>query len=155
MQRNFEQGLNHFSRALVKTDDAKVYLNRGLSYFGLSRIDDAINDFTKAIELDPRLGPAYHNRGLAYCKKMFPDQAIEDFTRAIELDSRLVSAYNSRGIVWLFLGNWENARADLIAARSMGVDIVTAFSSNFGSVRDFERTNSVQLPADIAGMLTN
>ena len=83
----------------MKTDDAEVYLNRGVSYFGVNRIDDAINDFTKAIELDPQLGPAYHNRGLAYCKKMLPDRAIEDFTKAIELDSRLVSAFYSRGIV--------------------------------------------------------
>ena len=154
IQRNFEQAINHYSRALVKTDDAKVYLNRGVAYFGVNKIDDAIKDFTKAIQLDPELGAAYHNRGLAYCKKMLPNQAIEDFTKAIQLDKRLVNAYNSRGIVWLFLGNWDNAGADLSAARSMGVDIVANFCSSYGSVADFEQMTGIQLPADIAAMLT-
>ena len=155
VQRNFEQAINHYSRALVKTDDAKVYLNRGVAYFGVNRIDDAIKDFTKAIQLDPELGAAYHNRGLAYCKKIRPDQAIEDFTKAIQLDTRLVNAYTSRGIVWLCLGKWDNARADLSAARSMGVDIIANFCSSYKSITNFERITGLQLPADIAEMLTS
>ena len=154
IQRNFEQAINHYSRALVKTDDAEVYLNRGIAYFGVNRIDDAIKDFTKAIQLDSELGPAYHNRGLAYCKKLFPDQAIKDFTKAIQLDKRLVNAYNSRGIVWLFLRNWDNARADLNAAGNMGVDIIANFCSSYGSVAGFEQMTGIQLPGDIAAMLT-
>ena len=154
IQRNSEKAINHYSYALVKTDDAGAYLNRGVAYFTVNRIDDAIEDFTKAIQLDPELGAAYHNRGLAYCKKLSPDQAIEDFTKAIQLDKRLVNAYNSRGIVWLFLRNWDNARADLSAARSMGVNIIANFCSSYRSVADFERITGIQLPADIAAMLT-
>lgn len=154
IQRNFERAINHYSRALVKTDDAEVYLNRGVAYFGVNKIDDAIKDFTKAIQLDPELGAAYHNRGLAYCKKILPNQAIEDFTKAIQLDARLVNAYNSRGIVWLFLGNWDNARADLSAARSMGVDIIANFCNSYRSVADFERMTGIQLPTDLAAILT-
>lgn len=154
IQRNFEQAINHYFRALVKTDDAEVYLNRGVAYFGVNRIDEAIEDFTKAIQLVPGLGAAYHNRGLAYCKKMSPDQAIEDFTKAIQLDTRLVSAYNSRGIVWLFLGNWDNAKADLSAAKSMGIDIAANFCNSYKSVADFEKMTGIQLPEDIAAILT-
>ena len=153
VKRNFDQAIKHFDRALVKTNDAKVYLNRGLCFFGVNKIDDAINDFSRAIELDPRLGAARHNRGLAYCKKMDPALAIEDFTKAIQLDKRLVLAYWNRGFVWLCLANWENARADLIAARSLGVDVVAEFSKSFRSVDDFQRTNGVRLPTDIATML--
>ena len=153
IQRNFEQAINHYSRSLVEKD-AQVYLNRGVSYFGVNRIDDAIEDFTKAIQLDPELGAAYHNRGLAYCKKILPDQAIEDFTKAIQLDTRLVSAYNNRGIVWLFLKNWDNAKADLSAARSMGVDIIANFCNSYKSVAEFERVTGIQLPEDITAMLT-
>ena len=155
VQRNFEQAINHFSRALVKTDDAEVYLNRGLCFFGVNRIDDAINDFSRAIEIDSRLGAAYHNRGLAYCKKMYPDRAIEDFTKAIELDERLVYAYYSRGIVWLCFGNWEKAKSDLTIASGKGVDIIASFHNDYKSVEDFEQRNNVKLPADLAALLTS
>lgn len=42
------------------------YLNRGSSYADLGEYDLAIEDYSKAIELDPEFLGAYLNRGLIY-----------------------------------------------------------------------------------------
>ena len=50
--------------------------------------------------------------------------------------------------------DWRARNADLSAARSMGVDIIANFCNSYKSVADFERTTGIQLPEDIAAMLT-
>ena len=58
------------------------------------------------------------------------------------------------GEAWLHLKEWAKARADLITARNMGLDIVAAFRNDYKNVEAYQRANRVQLPEDIAAMLT-
>ena len=48
----------------------------------------------------------------------------------------------------------EKAKADLITAKEMGVDIVAAFRNDYESVAVFEQKTGIQLPEDIVAMLT-
>ena len=48
----------------------------------------------------------------------------------------------------------EKAKADLITAKDMGTDIVASFRKDYESVADFEQETGIQLPEDIAEMLT-
>jgi tetratricopeptide (TPR) repeat protein len=80
--------------------DAKFYNNRGIAYGEKGQYDQAISDFNRAIELNPRDIKAYNNRGIVYRLKGQYDQAISDFNRAIELNSLDAEAYNS--LAWLF-----------------------------------------------------
>jgi tetratricopeptide (TPR) repeat protein len=64
------------------------YLNRGVSRGKEGDLDGAVADFTKAIDLDPRLALAYFNRGEVLIQKGNFDAAIADFTKAIELNPR-------------------------------------------------------------------
>ena len=52
----------------------KAYYNRGNAYASKGDFDQAIDDYTKAIELKPDLVDAYHNRGIAYDKQGDYDQ---------------------------------------------------------------------------------
>ncbi|MHC4201358.1 MAG: tetratricopeptide repeat protein [Planctomycetota bacterium] len=61
-------------------------LEQGNSHMAEHDYDDAIDDFTKAIELHPDLAVAYNNRGMAYAMKRDIDRAMDDFERALELD---------------------------------------------------------------------
>jgi len=76
---------------------ARDYFDRGQNYAEQGLHDQAIADYTKAIELDPRFALAYNNRGWAYHEKGLHDQAIADYTKAIELDPRFALAYIYRG----------------------------------------------------------
>jgi tetratricopeptide (TPR) repeat protein len=61
-----------------------VYHNRAVVYEKKGQYDQAISDYTKALEIDPNLADAYHNRGVVYGRENQPDQAISDFTEAIK-----------------------------------------------------------------------
>ena len=64
---------------------ANAYTNRGNAYDKKGDFDHAIEDHTKAIDLDPNNAYAYFNRGNVYDKKGDHDRAIADYTQAIEL----------------------------------------------------------------------
>ena len=150
-----DRAIDDYIKAMqLNPDYVDAYYNRGNIYGEQGDFDSAIADYTKAIHLDPDYADAYKNRGLAYSGKSDYNRAIEDYTRAIELKPDLAEAYAGRGIARLHLKEWEKVRTDLRAARNMGVDIIAVFQAFCGSVPDFEQRNEVQLPADIAAMLT-
>ena len=49
--------------------DAEPYYNRGNVYDEKGQLDQAISDFTKALEINPSYVEAYTNRGFVYLKK--------------------------------------------------------------------------------------
>ena len=137
----------------LKPDDVSAYDIRGIAYSKTGEQDLAIKDFTKAIQLEPNYAPAYDNRGAVLGIKSEHALAIQDFTQAIQLKPRALSYYN-RGQAWLFLQEWEKATTDLIAAKDMGEEIGILFFNKHTSVEDFEQKTGIQLPADIAALLT-
>ena len=60
--------------------------HRGASYAQKGQHEEAIADFSKAIEIEPRRAPLYDGRGKVY--QMIGDEARAeaDFKRAAELD---------------------------------------------------------------------
>ncbi len=80
--------------------DAKFYNNRGIAYGEKGQYDQAISDFNKALEINPRYNKAYNNRGITYRLKGQYDQAILDFNKAIEINPIDAEAYNN--LAWLF-----------------------------------------------------
>jgi tetratricopeptide (TPR) repeat protein len=66
-----------------------VHYHRGLAHRLLGQHDQAIEDYTRALKLDPRLALAYRNRSLAYAAKGDTEKAKADHERALRLDPSL------------------------------------------------------------------
>ena len=81
-------------------------------------------------------------------------RSIADHTKAIALKPDYAEAYTNRAIVWLHLREWEKAKSDLTIVRDMGVNIIALFQNSYLSVADFEQRYNVQMPEDLAAMLT-
>jgi tetratricopeptide (TPR) repeat protein len=64
----------------------------------LGKLDKAIMDFSKVIDLMPDYSLAYFNRGVVYSKKGNKKRSIEDYTKAIELNPDFAQAYFNRGL---------------------------------------------------------
>ncbi|MHB8069932.1 MAG: tetratricopeptide repeat protein [Desulfobaccales bacterium] len=79
-------------------------------------LDQAIADYTGAIEQKPDFFAAYLNRGTAERKKGKIDLAIADYNKAIELKADFYEAYTLRGICYGKKGKYEEAVADLTKA---------------------------------------
>ena len=58
--------------------------SRGFAYDDKGEYDRAIEDYNKAIELNPEFAEVYNSRGLAYFIQKFPTTACGDFYQAEE-----------------------------------------------------------------------
>ena len=76
-----------------------AYLNRGNLYLRKGEFLSAIQDYDKAIEMEPDSAVCLYNRGMAYEKTGQYQKAILDFERAIEEDSNFSRVYNDQA--WL------------------------------------------------------
>jgi tetratricopeptide (TPR) repeat protein len=89
-----------------------AWSNRGNSRVSQNKLDEAIADFNKAIELAPDASDPYLNRGAALEGKRQYEAAIADYNKVLEIDPNDVMAYNNRGNAKGGLGRWEEALAD-------------------------------------------
>ena len=64
-------------------EPAKIYLYRGRTYLKLGNEQAALNDFDKAVSLDPALSEVYFRRALAEVE-VDPDKVCPDLLAAIE-----------------------------------------------------------------------
>lgn len=64
-------------------EPAKIYLYRGRTYLQLGNKQAALNDFDKAVSLDPALSEVYFRRAIAGMD-VNPDKACPDLLAAIE-----------------------------------------------------------------------
>jgi tetratricopeptide (TPR) repeat protein len=110
--------------------------------------------YNTAVKSNPGLANDCYDRGVAYKERREFDRSIKEYNRAIELNPKYAEAYYNRGEAWLHLEQWENAKSDLTTAKSMGINLLTAFDYLYESVQDFEQTNGVKVPEDIADLFS-
>ena len=72
--------------------------NLGIALRKQGQLDQAIENYRKAIQVDPEYAYAYNNLGLALDDQGQLDQAIENFQKAIQIDPEDASAYYRLGI---------------------------------------------------------
>jgi tetratricopeptide (TPR) repeat protein len=95
--REFEVALAAFDRSLILVPRSEGFRWRGLIKEAKGLYVEAIEDYTKAIESDPKHSRAYANRGSAEQAKGLLDQAMLDYSKAIDVDPRSALAYTGRG----------------------------------------------------------
>ena len=153
-QGDYNRAIADFTKAIeLKPDFLGAYNHRGVAYRAKGEYDNAIKDFNKALKPD-FIAEVYNNLGITYRKKGEIDRAIEYHNKAIECKPDFGSAYYNRGLARLLLRECEKARLDLTTATEKGANIVNEFRMDYESVSDFEGRHGIQLPTDIAAMLT-
>jgi tetratricopeptide (TPR) repeat protein len=75
-----------------------------------------MQDFNKAIKLNPHSSMVYNNRGLTYKSKGEINKAVDDFNRAIEIDPKDGYPYCNRGIIYFSNDDIEHAINDYTKA---------------------------------------
>jgi WD40 repeat protein/serine/threonine protein kinase/tetratricopeptide (TPR) repeat protein len=70
-------------------------VTRALWYVKLKQYNQALADFSKALQLDPNYADAYRHRGNTYRILQQYDEALADYQRAVQFDPGNVSAYRA------------------------------------------------------------
>ena len=102
---------------------------RGLAYGQLGDYDQAIADFSRAIELKPDIAKPYNNRALVYEKKGRHDREMHDLNRAIEVDPDYAVAYNNRAMAYRKRGLHDKEMQDLNKAIELKGDYAIAYQN--------------------------
>ena len=79
-----------------ETPNPEILLLRGRAYANDKKLNPALEDLNKAIELKPELVDAYVERGVVFVGARRFDDAMGDFNRAIELNAQNARAYAMR-----------------------------------------------------------
>jgi tetratricopeptide (TPR) repeat protein len=74
--------------------------------------EEAIVDFSDAIEADPACWRAIHNRGVLIAQSGQFEKAFDDFSRTIKLNPQFAKAYSNRAALFLVANNLKAARQD-------------------------------------------
>ena len=128
---------------ILKADpeDRLAWLARGSVYLKMGKTENAIGDFSNAIELSPNHPKAYHLRGLAREMAGENDEALADFGKAIDIDPEYGAAYYSRATLLTKMGREVDAVEDMeIVAHLTDLNI-----ENFANENNIWRSRQLQL----------
>ncbi|XP_070425106.1 tetratricopeptide repeat protein 13 isoform X7 [Equus przewalskii] len=104
--KNADLALFELSRVItLEPDRPEVFEQRAEILSPLGRINEAVNDLTKAIQLQPS-ARLYRHRGTLY---FISEEAIESFKEALKQKVDFIDAYKSLGQAYRELGNFEAA----------------------------------------------
>lgn len=94
----WEDAMDGWNGLILRLGDvADFYSERGVCKFNLG-FKSALDDFNKAVELDPENGYRYASRAYVYDKIGKIKEAIADYEKAIELDPEDAISINNLGI---------------------------------------------------------
>ncbi len=86
--------------------------NLGLCLRAQGRLEEAVAEYRKALNLHPAYAPAWSNIGLDLHKLGHLDEALEAFNRGLALDANLTQARFSRALVLLTRGDYARGWAE-------------------------------------------
>lgn len=116
--QQYKQANTDFSQAIVLHPNpgspyvSELFEARGRNFLNWQRLDDAVGDFSKAIEINPQNILAYAGRGPIYLETKRYEQALSDFNTIIKLNPQASPAYDLRSQTYRRLQRFEEAISD-------------------------------------------
>jgi regulator of sirC expression with transglutaminase-like and TPR domain len=110
----WRDGVSLWNDVIARYDAIPLaYYNRGIAYEAEGRLEAAIRDYDRAIELSPEYVSAYLKRGVGRAKLERWEGALGDFGRVLSVDPENAWAHQNRANVHYLLGNHRAAIEDL------------------------------------------
>lgn len=127
MGDNLISRLTTLNANLVRNSrDTNSLYNRGYLYGTVGCTKAAIQDLSKAIQIDPTAAHLYCERGICYMDLEEYDKATSDLSKAIRLNPVSGDARLARGRMYLILERPLDALADLQAASDSSAEYAPA-----------------------------
>ena len=96
------------------------YFEQAVNAFGDDKLDEAIQNYRKALEIDSNYQDALHGLGMALSNSGRVDEAIVTAKKLIEIDPDDILAHTSLSMFYQSQGRVEEAEKEGNAARILG-----------------------------------
>ncbi|NLE39968.1 MAG: tetratricopeptide repeat protein, partial [Pirellulaceae bacterium] len=108
---------------------------RGECFRKTWRLDQAVKDFDRTIEIDPRHASAHYSRGLIAEYRDYWDRALEEYDAAVQLDPNLSLPHIARGGIRWKRGELEQATNDLNRGIKLASEAILANPNDAAAYR--------------------
>ena len=81
----YDEAIITYEKLNSYEEDARNYLKIGVCYYDKKKLEEAIKNYDKALELNPNLTEAIFNKGICLCNLDKKNEAIEIFNKAITI----------------------------------------------------------------------
>lgn len=137
-------------------DSDRTLLQPGNISYKSHNFQEAVDNYTFAIESKPNFAVAYFNRGVAYYQLEDYHKASDDFTHAILYNPNYLEAYINRCVGFIHLTNYQQAIEDCSQAITIKSDSFLAhfnrgvarekIGDNLGAIDDY--SSAIELKPD-------
>ncbi|KAL9955567.1 hypothetical protein ACROYT_G036906 [Oculina patagonica] len=122
--RFFQKALMDYGTVMLLEDtpNIKVLQNRGLLYYEIDDMENALQDFLAAAKVSPKNPHIRHTLGLCYHRLNRLEEAVSSYNDALRIDPFFVEAYNGRGNALMDFGHEDGTvlgRHDYLKALHM------------------------------------
>lgn len=111
----FKKAIENINKSIeIKNDWEISYFYRAVAFQALKEYDNAILDYTKATQLNPKMTDAYYNRAeITLTRKDIKEpninKAIQDLEKALELDPKFVDALFAMAAAYKKINEYHKA----------------------------------------------
>ena len=114
-KENYREALEHLDEALEMADKNnlqllnKIYVNRGAALQKQNKYEEALNNYSKALDINQTNPNVFVYRGNIYYKRENYENALDDFKKVLELDPNNHVAQYNLGMCYFRQGDELNA----------------------------------------------
>jgi len=138
LEQSYDEALLMFDEVInsVEINDSKaISLSLSIAYYCRGYInqaeknnpEQAIIDYTNAIEFSPDNWKTYYNRGVAFHTINNLDEALKDYSTTIKINPLYAHSYYNQGMIYFTMGNFS--KADQKYRKASQIDINYNFYS--------------------------
>lgn len=116
---------------MVENDplDYHAFNERGTCEFQLHDFEGALNDYKRALKINPDFAKGYYNLGLLYHNLERLHKAIYYYGKAIKIDPEFAEAYCNRGVVKAQKKHFKSALNDFNKAIERKMELIIAYQN--------------------------
>ena len=132
----------------------EAYYNRANAKRAKGDLDGAIDDYSRAIRINPKCSNCYTNRGIAKHQQKNNTGADIDFQRSVELNPECPETYINRAYLYKNMGKVDLMKEDCRKTRELAVkqnkrDLLDILEKNFNEYAVAES----QIPCSVIAII--
>lgn len=123
----------------LDADSVRVHLAAGMLHVASGELGQALDQYNRVAEIEPRNVDAFIRIADVYDKQNFPDKALASFHHAIELDPTYYDPYEYLGVFYFHRGDYSEAANEFQQVISLAPGMYNAYTNLGASFEKLDR----------------